>query len=79
MAAKGNMGDPKEQEQLGKFDAQELARLYTDIANKSVALLTQMLSNGSSGAPRSMADTCSSLRASAYRFWRDSTSEVGPC
>jgi polyhydroxyalkanoate synthase subunit PhaC len=56
MAAKGNMGDQKEQEQLGKFDAQELARLYGDIANKSAALLTQVLANGANGAPRSMAD-----------------------
>jgi polyhydroxyalkanoate synthase subunit PhaC len=56
MAAKETMGDQKEQEQLGKFDGQELARLYADIANKSVALLTQVLANGSQGAPRSMAD-----------------------
>ncbi len=56
MAAKGNMGDQQEQEQLAKFDPGELARLYGDIAQKSAALLTNVLANGSGGPPRSMAD-----------------------
>jgi polyhydroxyalkanoate synthase subunit PhaC len=50
------MGTEQEQENLEKFDAAQLARLYADIAQKSAALITRVLSNRQDGAIRPVAD-----------------------
>jgi len=50
------MGTEKEQENLGSFDAAQIARLYADIAQKSAALVTRVLANHKDGAMRPVAD-----------------------